>query len=163
MRLSTRALVVGSFFVALAVVGVFALPAFAQDGGIDFWNVGKYQAKQKSEEEFRLELERRDDDVLHRLDLKEEIILEVIAGVTTFEDAVARFVLLNRAVATKPVYAHSLRGRTDEERAAWQLVSYLHCRNSEAAHAIANERESMMLGKPEAGPAKITGSFATSE
>ena len=137
MNLSMRHFVVGSFLFSLVGIGLFAYPSLAEEAGIDFWNVPEYQRRIRSAQQRREELDRKDKIVLQRTILKVEVVEQLIAGVWTFEEAVTRFETINRTMPTGMPAAGPEPGRTDREKAAFQLVRYLRSLNTPQSKLLA--------------------------
>ncbi|MFO0810631.1 MAG: hypothetical protein U0746_18545 [Gemmataceae bacterium] len=83
---------------ALATAGVaFAHPSLASELGLDFWNMPSLHQQIAHDKQFRIELERRDELSLRRIDMKEQIIRKLIGGKIELLEAAADFRALNRS------------------------------------------------------------------
>jgi hypothetical protein len=110
----------------LAGVAVLTIhPSWAQSIGADVWNVPALnkQVRASAVEEDRLTSE--DDDILHRIAIKESIITALIDRRITLADATAQFMELNSA---RPEYMTALRnafpGETDLEKVARNVIAF---------------------------------------
>lgn len=110
----------------LVCAGVLTVhPSWARSIGADVWNAHglNKQVRTAASEEDRLTSE--DDEVLHRIAIKESIISDLIAGRTTLADATERFTVLNEA---RPDYLTTVRdafpGSTDQEKFARNVISF---------------------------------------
>lgn len=141
MKLSLQNLVAASILASLLGVGLFAYPSFAEDAGIDFWNVPEYQARIRSAENRHQEMDRQNKIVLERTYRKIEITHQLVADECTFDDAIERFQTINRTMPTGIPPAIEERGRTQREKAAYQVISYVRSLRTETATALAVELE----------------------
>jgi len=140
MKLTLRALIAGACLTALVTVGVTAYPALAQDLGVEFWDGPDWRMRLSESERRQRELERAGDIIVRRTVVRTETVNDLIAGRIRIDEAVRRFVDLNRS---SPVTFERVRqmypGDTHEERAAWQLVNHLRSRRTPKALALAGE------------------------
>lgn len=140
MKLTMRALVAGAFLTASAVVCITAYPALAQELSADIWDGPDWRTRLTDSERRAHELARQEEVVVKRVALRNEVVNDLIAGRLTADDAIVRFVELNR---TGQEMMRRVRerygGDTDEERAGWQLVSHLRSRQTPRARALADE------------------------
>ena len=92
-----------------------------------------------SEREAR-ELAKREEVIVRRTALRSETVTDLVAGRISPEDALTRFIDLNR---TSPLALRRVRlqfpGDTDEERAIWQLVAHVRALPDDRAEAVADE------------------------
>ena len=117
---------------------------WAEDLGLDVWNVSDLQDRVAAAESMDVELDRRNATVIRRLDYRHETVEDLLAGRITGPEAHARFVDANRS---HPRATEFLRdrwpGRTDEERSARQLVMFVkvahHPRSAEIAAELDRE------------------------
>ena len=120
--LSFRRVGVALVVVAVAVV---ANPAWSASLGIDVWNLPALHDEIADETAKGREFERRDADVFRRIELKDRLVADLIAGRTTLAEVTPQFVELNR---DRPGYMTAIRasypGRTDEERTARTVLQY---------------------------------------
>lgn len=163
MRLSVRSLVLGSFLSALATAGLCSHPSFAEEAGFDFWNVSELQQRQITDEEKHEQMSRQDEIVLRRLDLREDVMQELLNEQISFEEAITRFVNFNRSLPTKVGVAVTFRGKTEEDRAAWQLVSYLSSRRTPFANALREQWECILTSRLAEEDSPVNASSAASE
>jgi hypothetical protein len=140
VKLTLRLLAVSSFLSAAGLAAVFAYPAEADDPGGDVWQIVKAQSRIAEADRNMRKIDQEDEYVMRRVAIREEIIRDLVAGRMTFEQATQRYVELNR---TYPTALTNLRrmyaGRTDEERAARQLVTHMRNSGNRAAAVLADE------------------------
>jgi hypothetical protein len=140
MTLGTRALVVGVCLVALGIVAVTTYPALAGELGSDLWEGPDWRTRLTESERRATELARVEQATVWRTAVRTETVNDLIAGRIRIDEAVGRFVDLNRAdPATRQRVRERYPGDTDEERAGWQLVGHLKSRRSPRALALADE------------------------
>jgi hypothetical protein len=118
---------------ALAAV-VAANPNLARAAGVDFWNLGEARAALAAATEESVALSHRDDTVLRRIVIKEDLVADLLAGRTDLAAVAARFLELN---ADEPAYLEvlraSVRGDSDLERSARNVIEYCGQRVSDPA------------------------------
>ena len=140
MKRTLRAVAAGTFLAALATAGLTACPALAHEAGIDLWHVPNLRAGMSDTERRAHDLERMGEVISRRVALRMETVEDVVAGRVGIEEAMRRFVELNR---TDPRALDRVRymydGTTDDERAGWQLVSHLRAYRDPRAVAAADE------------------------
>jgi len=140
VKLTLRLLAVSSLLSAAGVAAVLAYPAEADDPGGDIWQIVKARSSIEEADRSMRQLDLDDEHVMRRVAIREEVIRDLVAGRMTFQQATQRFVELNR---THPSALANLRrmyaGRTDEERAARQLVTHMRNCGNPAAAALADE------------------------
>jgi hypothetical protein len=140
-------LMISGFVSALSAVCCFAYPAFAEDQGFDFWNVGRYDAQMRDARSSMEVMSRHDETVLNRLERREEIIQDLLDGRLTFDGAVSQFAELNRTSANGLALGCTFTGQTEEDRAAQQLISFLRTGRGPACAAFAEAHECEVLGR----------------
>jgi hypothetical protein len=93
--------------------------------GADIWNLDHVRADLAAETRHSRHLTDRDETVLRRIAIKEDLIAVLIAGRTDLADVAARFLDLNGHEA---MYLNVLRsttpGDSDLERAARNVIDY---------------------------------------
>jgi hypothetical protein len=143
VKWTLRAAALSTFLTALLGAGLFADPSPAEDAGIDFWHVMDDRRRVAAAEETAQILERETEAADRRMALRGEIVRDVADGRLAFEDGARRFAELNRTLTgTLAAYTRErFPGRTDEERAARQLVLHLRHTKIPAAVALADEWE----------------------
>src|SRR5262245_23038271 len=142
MRLSSWSLALGAFLIALLAVGVFVYPSLAAESTADFFDIPDLRETIRSEERIETDLIRADQEVLHRLGCRLEVVSDLVVGQITFELAVRRFVDLNRSdPAAQRLTRLAFGGRTDEERAARQVIAHVRSFNSRPTDELADELE----------------------
>ena len=147
VKLSVQNFVVLSILGSLVGIGLFAYPSFAEDTGIDFWNIDEYQSRMRSDEERYREMDRKDKIVLERTLRKVEIAQELVAGLCTFDQAVDQFETINRTMPTGMPPATEERGRTEREKAAYRVIRYVRTLGMPEAKSLAEELECKLTAK----------------
>jgi hypothetical protein len=113
---------------------------WAEDLGLDVWNVPDLQDRVASAESLDAELDRKNATVARRLDRRNETVADLLADRITADEALAQFLDAN---VSHPQALEFLRGRwdgrTDEERTARQLVMYVRMFRHPRAAAFADE------------------------
>ncbi len=134
---------------ALATLTILAChPTLAKSIGADVWNVPALndQLRESTGASERLDIE--DDEIKRRIDLKETIIEELLAGRITLAEATAKFTELN---ATRPKYMEAIRasfpGATDQEKAARNVISYSLTRTPVDTRAAVSQKFDAELEK----------------
>lgn len=137
MKMTLRAALAGCLFLVAALT---AYPSLAAEVGFDFWNVSDLQAGMTTRADESRALDQESEVTLHRTMIRIEIATDVIEGRTTFEDGTARNAELNRSNAKALSFARkTFEGKSDEERAGWQLVSHLRVLTHPKANSVADE------------------------
>jgi hypothetical protein len=148
MKLSLRTMALGTFVFALIAAAVFTYPAIAEESGTDFWNVFEFQDRAAQAEQESRRAEREDTIVMNRLAVRHEIIRDVLDGRLTFEEASQRYADLNRS---QPAALNFVRkafpGKTDDEKAAWQLAAHLRHFGEPLAVALGEEWECVLASR----------------
>jgi len=145
MKWTLRAAALSMFVTALAAGCLFANPSWAEEAGVDFWHVADDQRRIAAAEVKARALERETDSALLRVAVRTEVVQDVADRRMTFEEGARRFAELNRL---QPAHlADYMRdrypARTEEERAARQLISFLRLAGQPGA-AIAEEWECVL-------------------
>jgi hypothetical protein len=110
----------------LAVVVGAVLPGVAASIGLDFRDLPELQRQLEEGQRTRAELESREAEVLARLDTKEQIVTDLLAGRLTLLTAAARFHALTANVPGAVRYLRfCYEGRSDEERYCRQVISWV--------------------------------------
>jgi hypothetical protein len=116
-----------------------AYPSLAEDAGIDFWNVSDLQTRMSTQDSQSRSLDRESEVTLHRTMIRAEIAGDVAEGRTTFEQAACRYSEVNRSCAKALKFTRkTYEGKSDEERAGWQLIAHLRVHPHPNAGAAAN-------------------------
>jgi predicted aminopeptidase len=142
MRLPTYSLALGAFLIALLAVGMSVYPSFAAESTADFFDMPDLQQMIRAEERLDRELARVDQEVLHRLACRQEVVSDLVAGRISFALAVRTFVDLNRSdPAAQRLTRMVFGGRTDEERGARQVIAHVRALNTKQTDELAAELE----------------------
>jgi hypothetical protein len=108
------------------VAAVIAAPEWVDSVGLDVFGVQAFQQELNNELERERDLEVTSEEVRRRIEIKESLIAELIAGRRSLTEVSARFLELNRE---RPDYMESIRstypGNTDEERSVSNVLSYV--------------------------------------
>lgn len=122
----------------VAALTAAASPALARSG---LWAAAADREELATCEALSETLADRDDAILRRIRIKEELVAELVAGRATLADVAARFLELN---ADEPVYVDVLRatvpGDSDAERAARNVIEYAVPRADPAARSELRRR-----------------------
>ena len=147
MKLAMRALALGSFLFVLAVAGVVAYPAWADDE-TDVWDLVEFRTRMAQSEAKGHTIDRENEHARLRIELKREVVSDLVAGRLTFEEAAQTFAEVNHMQPASTVYLRSVfPGNTDEERAQWQLVRFLHASQDPAAQALGKEWKRVLTAR----------------
>jgi hypothetical protein len=135
MKRCARPLVVAAVVVACLAGVAYARPALVTDLGLDFWNVPALQARLDQDVRHHRELDAKDVEVLRRIEIKEGVIADLIAGRMSLPEATTHFKVLNIG---RPDYMTIIRagypGATDDERLSRNVLAFveahLRCRRA---------------------------------
>jgi hypothetical protein len=141
VKLSYHTLALGSFLFALVVAGLSAYPTFAEEAGIDFWNVNSYQQQLRADEKAHLELGRKDQLVIRRLETKLVIAQAVVDGHCTFESAVEQFKELNRMHPPAMTMRSDSQTGVSELDIGFQVAAFIRATGAAGAVELAEEWE----------------------
>lgn len=140
MKPTTRALAACACLVALGAVAVTAYPALAGEFGPDLWGGPDWRTRLTESERRATELARVEEVTVRRTAVRTETVSDLIAGRIGVDEAVQRFVELNRmAPPTLQRVRERYAGDTDEERAGRQLAGHLTARRTPRALTLARE------------------------
>ena len=133
MLLSPRRVLLALLVLVAAIV---ANPTWAAAIGIDVWNLPALRERIETETEKGRAFDYEDAETLRRMDLKDRLVADLIAGRTTLADVTEEFLALNRA---RPGYSAAIQttypGQTDEERTARNVLSYVSQRMGDLSPA----------------------------
>jgi hypothetical protein len=122
--LSLRRVVVVVLVVAIVVVA--ANPTWATAIGIDVWNLPSLQEELVAGTAKGREIQKEDNDIMRRMELKDRLVGELIEGRTTLAEVTSQFLALNQhREAYMSVIRANCAGRTDEERTARNVLHYV--------------------------------------
>jgi hypothetical protein len=126
MNRSTRMIALTGLFVTLIAGVSYADPSWTTDLGVDFWSVPTLKARLQHENEWRDQLDARDDVVLQRIAVKNQIVGDLLARRKSLVQAAAEFKELNE---DQPRYMEALReaypSRSDEECFCRNVIAYV--------------------------------------
>jgi len=122
--LARRRMVLGGF--VFAAVGMLAVhPTWASSIGADVWNMPSLKEELRANTEEASVLANQDDEIRHRISLKEVIIADLLANRITLAEATEQFTVMN---ASRPQYMTMIRssfpGETDQEKFARNVISF---------------------------------------
>jgi hypothetical protein len=139
-----------SILSSIPAIALTAYPALGTEIGADFWHIGELWAQKTADEESMRKLQREVDLVLRRIVLKQEVIRDLIDGRIGFDNAAELYADVNRGDPASLTYLRSyFPGKTDEVRAAWQLVRHLQKCEDPAAEPIAEEWACILTARAE--------------
>jgi hypothetical protein len=106
-----------------------ARPEWAEYLGVDVWNLPDLREELTEANELKTELEFQNAAILDRINMKDRLISDLIAGRRTLAETTSQFCALNQDF---PEFLTILRlnypGATDEERSAWNVMDFVHPR-----------------------------------
>lgn len=110
----------------VVAVGVLAAnPVWATAAGLDVWNVPALQRQMATIEEHNRALAVAADDVKERIEAKEQLIRDLIAGRATLAQVTAAFLAINEgSPVCMKVIRQTFAGATDYEKHARNVVSF---------------------------------------
>jgi hypothetical protein len=121
---------------------------WAEDLGLDVWNVPDLQDKVAACESQEAEIDRKNATVARRLDQRHEAVEDLLSGRITADEAHARFLDAN---LSHPKATEFLRGRwpgrSDEEKTARQLAMFVFVSRHPRATEIAAELECELVAR----------------
>jgi len=148
MKIAMRTLALGTFLFVLAVTGVLACPAIAEDDGTDVWALVEFRTRMAQSEAQSRTIDRENECVRRRIAIKHEIVHDVVIGRLTFEEAALKFAELNRVPPGSIDHVRKrFRGNTDEECARWQLAAHMRGSVDPAAQAMGEVWECILTGR----------------
>lgn len=135
----SRLLTAGGVLAALALLA--GHPTLAKSIGADVWNVPALNDQLRESSDLNAQLDDEDEEVRHRIAMKEAIIGELIASRATLAETTAKFIELN---AARPEYVTTIRatypGATDEEKAARNVIAYALARAPASGYEALSQR-----------------------
>jgi hypothetical protein len=139
MNLTLRALAAAIFVSATAVATLTAWPALAREIGLDGWNDPDPRAVLAAREREARALELSGEMIAQRLSARALAVDDLISSRIDADEAVRRFVELNRAdPQVLGIIRDSHLAASDEGSATRQLVSHLRARPNPRARALAD-------------------------
>ncbi|QDU19384.1 hypothetical protein [Urbifossiella limnaea] len=137
IRLRVRYMLLTAVFAAVVVLH----PGLARAAGVDFWNLTDARAELATEVQHSETLTDRDDAILRRIIVKEDLIGQLLAGQTDLAAVTHQFLELS---ADEPSYLSVLRTSAPEdsdlELAARNVIDYATARASAAERAAVLDR-----------------------
>ena len=143
-----------AFFV-LATFGVMAgHPTWARSIGADVWNVPAIQEEIRTSQTERDHLDAENEEICHRIAIKESIVTDLVASRITLSEATEQFTELN---AARPNYMtvirDTFRGATDQEKMARNVIAFVVTR-------VSPQEQTAVVGRLEAELARMLGGSA---
>lgn len=110
-----------------APIAVYAAaPGWAEHVGLDVWNVPTLREEVEVETRRGHDLSAHDEDIRQRIEVKEILVADLIAGRATLAEVTAQFLALNRG---RPYYMETLRetypAATDEQTTALAVLGFV--------------------------------------
>ena len=106
-----------------------AAPDWAAAVGLDLWNLPSLHSEVEHQLAKERNLDAEDEGIRQRIEIKETLVAELIAGQATLAEVTEQFLALNRS---HPYYMEALRGTysgaTDEETVARAVVGFVNAR-----------------------------------
>ncbi len=100
-------------------------PAWASAAGLDVWNYSRLESRAKEAGIEEQLLTQVDEEIHQRIELKERLVGELIAGKRSLAEVTTRFLALNEGrEACMTTIRVICPGRTDEECVARNVVGY---------------------------------------
>lgn len=116
-------------FAVLALIGTAIWPSWPGDLGLDVWNVASLSQQIEQDRQTGEAMEADDQAVLRRLQIKELIVSEMLAGRLTMLEAAARFQALHRGderfAKQMAIY---FKGQNEEERFCRSVMDFARMR-----------------------------------
>ena len=137
---------------ASAIVLVLADPAWARAVGLDVWNYPDLQQEFREAATQSEELDAADEHMLRRIEVKEALIRDLIAGRTTLAEVTAVFhEMTHSQPKSMVVIRYTFAGDTDQEKVARSVIGYAVLRASPAErdaleHRLEAELKRMLAG-----------------
>lgn len=111
--------------VVVPVAAAIAKPAWATAVGLDVWNLPALREENEVAVERRRELDEENAEIKRRMEVKEALIRNLIAGRATLADVTTQFLELDQ---DRPGYLTLIRGTypaaTDQESMAQNVIQY---------------------------------------
>ncbi|MBM3980089.1 MAG: hypothetical protein FJ304_07355 [Planctomycetes bacterium] len=122
--------------VLLAGTALAVHPTLARALGVDVWNAPALEADQRSATEESARLDADDATVRRRIEIKETLVADLIAGRAALADVTERFLELD---GPRPANIEAVRARfagaTDHEKMARNVIEYSLPRATDADRA----------------------------
>lgn len=140
-----------------ALGGVVVMhPGLARAAGVDFWNLADARAELATAAEQTVVLTGRDDTILRRIVIKEDLVDGVVAGRTDLAKVAAEFLELNADAPAHLDYLRThVRGDSDLERSARNVIDYAASRTADvdARERLVRRLEAELARMQDADPA----------
>jgi hypothetical protein len=113
------------------VVTAAANPSWTTTLGFDVWNLPELQEEARAAAETGEALKAAQDEVRGRIDTKEELIRDLVAGRRSLDDVATQFTVLNEGYDDLlAMIRHLYPGATDEEKTLWNVVDFARFRTA---------------------------------
>ena len=97
-----KRLLLWSVLAALALGGLAgisqAVPEWTEDSGIDFWNLPRLNRQLESQARRSEELDARFESTLSRIEMRQQVVNQLVAGHLSLREAAAKFREINQSV-----------------------------------------------------------------
>ena len=125
-----KRLLLWSVLAALALAGLAgisqAIPEWAEDSGLDFWNLPRINRQLELQARRSEDLDARFESALSRIEMRQQVLDELLAGQITLREAAAKFRELTLAV---PKHAELIAlhypNMTEDEMYCRYVLDYL--------------------------------------
>jgi hypothetical protein len=112
--------------VVVALAAALAHPQWAEDLGLEKLHTDSWQAQLFGVQDRYKELQERDEALLKRLERKQAIVTELIAGRISLFEAAAQFRQVNEEWPNRFLYQPYLAGESEEESLCRQVIDWTH-------------------------------------
>jgi len=114
-----------TYSTCLSIAALVASSEWAASHVVNAFHSQASQDEITSEIEFRQRLDIIDQKILRQLEIKEKLIAELIAGRTTLAQVATQFLVMSRHdMVWLSIVRKDYAGKTDEERAARNVIAY---------------------------------------
>jgi hypothetical protein len=134
-------------------LGVLVLAAIGSStgvlafGGLDIFQTQEHREEMKRHVEYGKQLDLIDQELRRHIRIKDQLIIELIAGKKTLTEVTTEFLVLNQSqAATMDVLRREYPGLTDEEKIARNVIEYA---TADLDHSYADQKE-VVLARLEA-------------
>jgi hypothetical protein len=125
-----KSLLLWSVLAALALAGLAgisqAVPEWAEDSGFDFWNLPQMNRQLEVQARRTEDLDARMESTLSRIEMRERVVDELVAGQISLHEAAAKFRELTEAVPKYvEIIALQYPNMPEEERYCCYMLDYV--------------------------------------
>jgi len=122
------------FVLPAVVLGAVVVlhPGLARAAGVDFWNLADARAELATAAENTVVLTHRDDTILRRIVIKEDLVAGLVASLSDLAKVAAEFLELNADESAHLDYLRThVPGDSDLERSARNVIDYAASRTAD--------------------------------